>query len=121
MDKKITAIKAEHWKQVLHSYNLAQQETGISKTDWCAQNGIGIKSLFRWQRILRSEAEEQRSRQKQEIVPVQIVSYPEPGYAESASHSNIPNEIILGKDGIILRFPMSISAEYLLTMVRGIG
>lgn len=120
MDKKLNALKAEHWKQVLHRYNLARQETGISKTEWCNQNGIGVKSLYRWQKALRLEAAEQLLPVQQDIVPVEVASCPQSALQPYSAAGNTTGEITFGKNGIIIRMPTVTPPEYLLALVKGL-
>lgn len=119
MDEKLNALRAEHWKRVLHSYNLAWQETGITKAAWCMQNGIGIKSLYRWQRILRLEAADQLLPVRQDIVPVQVAPSPRTVFQSEPTSNKDVGEITVEKDGIIIRLPTSTPAEYLVTLARG--
>lgn len=51
MEKITHEVRCQQWKKII-SECLA---SGLSKTEWCRQNGISDKSFFYWQKILRRE------------------------------------------------------------------
>lgn len=54
MDPKTHELRREHWRKIIFECN--NREPGVTKREWCRSNGIGIKSLYYWQRQFRSEA-----------------------------------------------------------------
>ena len=52
MDKITHKVRCEQWTSIIKEC-LA---SGMSKTTWCREHGISVKSFFYWQRILREEA-----------------------------------------------------------------
>lgn len=46
MDQSVQRIKAARWREIVQECNRATAGEGISKADWCKQNGIAPKSLF---------------------------------------------------------------------------
>ena len=45
-------IRCQQWARIIQEC----MESGLSKTEWCRQNGISDKKFFYWQKILRREA-----------------------------------------------------------------
>lgn len=49
MDQEVNIIRTENWKRLIMEAN----RSGLSKSEWCRQNGINIKTFFYWQRKIR--------------------------------------------------------------------
>ena len=49
MDQEVNIIRIENWKRLI----LEANNSGLSKTEWCRQNNINIKTFFYWQRKVR--------------------------------------------------------------------
>lgn len=49
MDQEVNIIRIENWKHLI----LEANTSGLSKTEWCRQNNINIKTFFYWQRKIR--------------------------------------------------------------------
>ena len=56
MDKKVMDLRAANWISVFE----AQAKSGLSKHNFCKQNGIPETAFYKWQRKLRSELIEQQ-------------------------------------------------------------
>jgi hypothetical protein len=54
MDQKVTAVRAEQWRQTI--YDCINRDTDITKRQWCQENGIRYRSLMYWQHKFRMEA-----------------------------------------------------------------
>ena len=50
MDKSTMDVRMRQWADLLEK----QMQSGLSKQDWCEQNGISRQKFFRWQRKIRS-------------------------------------------------------------------
>ena len=55
MDKKVMDLRAENWASVFE----AQAKSGLSKHNFCKQNGIPETAFYKWQRRLRNQLIEQ--------------------------------------------------------------
>lgn len=49
MDQEVNIIRTENWKRLIMEAN----RSGLSKSEWCRQNDINIKTFFYWQRKIR--------------------------------------------------------------------
>ena len=52
MDRSTTEVRMAQWTKLLQQW----AESGMTKKDWCQQNGISQKSLYYWQRKIRLNA-----------------------------------------------------------------
>ena len=59
MDGKTTEIRYQQWIQVIQDWS----NSGLSKRDYCQQNGINEKKLYYYQRRIRSIITSQREQQ----------------------------------------------------------
>ena len=59
MDGKSVEIKYQQWVQVIQDWS----NSGLSKRDYCQQNGIDEKKLYYYQRRIRSIIASQREQQ----------------------------------------------------------
>ena len=59
MDGKSTEIRYQQWIQVIQDWS----NSGLSKRDYCQQNGIDEKKLYYYQRRIRSIIASQREQQ----------------------------------------------------------
>ena len=59
MDGKTTEIRYQQWIQVIQDWS----NSGLSKRDYCQQNGINEKKLYYYQRRIRSIIASQREQQ----------------------------------------------------------
>ena len=50
MDQKIMEVRTKRWIPLIAE----QANSGLSKKEWCSQNGIERTSFFRWQKRVRS-------------------------------------------------------------------
>ncbi len=51
MDKNAMQIRHENWRKIL----LECYASGLSKKQWCKENGIRSRKLYYWQKIVREE------------------------------------------------------------------
>lgn len=51
MELKAKEIRKQQWKQIITNCN----NSGISKKQWCLENGINEKSFYYYQKVLRDE------------------------------------------------------------------
>ena len=59
MDGKTVEIRNQHWVQVIQDWS----NSGLTKRDYCRQNGIDEKKLYYYQRRIRSIITSQREQQ----------------------------------------------------------
>ena len=52
MDKVSTEVRRQQWLDIVNACNAS----GLSRKDWCEQNGIKLKTFYYWQRQLRRDA-----------------------------------------------------------------
>jgi transposase-like protein len=57
MDKITSDVRRQQWLDIITACNAS----GLTKEEWCAQNGINTKTFYYWQRQLRHEALENRN------------------------------------------------------------
>ena len=77
MDKVTQQIRAERWREII----LAAANSGVTKKEWCRQNGVSLDSLYYWPHKLREQdAEAIKDQPGQDVPPVPVVS----------SHKNVP-------------------------------
>ncbi len=53
MDRNSHKVRHDRWLQILTECN--NRDQSISKTQWCQNNGVNIKSFYYWQRQFRNE------------------------------------------------------------------
>jgi len=63
MDKKVSVIRAESWERRICDMNRYIAENGVSKAEWCRQNGVKLRQLYYWQRRLREKGFQRMSAQ----------------------------------------------------------
>lgn len=51
MDKDTQQIRAERWREII----LTAANSGLTKKEWCRQNGVSLDSLYYWQHKLRKQ------------------------------------------------------------------
>lgn len=91
--------------------------SGKNKREWCSEKGIKYSTFMRWQALLRDEVAEQVMEQ-QAIVPVKI--------SPPASDTCIPDrssqqEIEIRKGELSISLPDSVSAVYILEIIKGLS
>ena len=91
--------------------------SGKNKREWCSEKGIKYSTFMRWQALLRDEVAEQVMEQ-QAIVPVKI--------APPASDARIPDrssrrETEIRKGELSISLPDSVSAAYILEIIKGLS
>jgi hypothetical protein len=52
LDKVSTEVRHQQWLDIINACNAS----GLSRKDWCEQNGIKLKTFYYWQRQLRRDA-----------------------------------------------------------------
>lgn len=96
MDQKVNIIRTENWKRLIMEAN----RSVLSKSEWCRQNDINIKTFFYWQRKIRlMEAEKVLSSSElPALCPEQKTATPPSFvdmtqlYKETASLADIPSK-----------------------------
>lgn len=69
LTKYTNDLKAQKWTEIVVNCN----ESGMSKTAWCRENNVSIKSFFYWQHKLRMKMMESSSTaQAAEIVQINL-------------------------------------------------
>lgn len=96
----ITAVKREiklrEWAEQIK----AQQESGMTVQQWCAENGVNAKTYYYHLRRVREQCVEAEPA----IVPIDVPK-------QSA-------EIHIEKNGMQITLPADVSAEMLIALVR---
>lgn len=119
METQYQRLKRSRWMELVQECN----RSGQSKRQWCLANHISYTSLCRWQKLLREELAESileaapavPATTSQAIVPVCI----QPPLA-IPTESPTASEILLEKNGLLVHLPSDISAEYLVSVIRGL-
>ena len=118
MGTQYQRLKRSRWMELVQECN----RSGQSKRQWCLANHISYTSLCRWQKLLREELAESILETapavpvaSQAIVPVCI----QPPLA-APIESPTASEILLEKNGLLVHLPSDISAEYLVSVIRGL-
>lgn len=96
MDQEVNIIRTENWKRLIMEAN----HSGLSKSEWCKQNDINIKTFFYWQRKIRlMEAEKVLSSSELPAVCPEPKTATAPAfvdmtqlYKETASPADIPSK-----------------------------
>lgn len=96
MDQEVNIIRTENWKRLIMEAN----RSGLSKSEWCRQNDINIKTFFYWQRKIRlMEAEKVLSSSELPAVCPEQKTATAPAfvdmtqlYKETASPADIPSK-----------------------------
>lgn len=71
MDRDTQRIRAERWREII----LTAVNSGLTKKEWCRQNGVSLDSLYYWQHKLREQdAEKLKDQSDQDVPQVPIVS-----------------------------------------------
>ena len=78
MDQKVTEIRYEQWRRTVSE--CINRKAGISKRQWCDENGIRYRSLMYWQRKFQQEAIE-RMDNDHSLLPGQAVQVCTPVFA----------------------------------------
>ena len=104
MESKLTKytndLKAQKWTEIVVSCN----ESGMSKTAWCRENNVSIKSFFYWQHKLRMKMIDSPSAAKAaEIVQINLQEETTIKH-EPASLSDV---IVIRKNDITVELPMT--------------
>lgn len=79
MDQKVTEIRYEQWRRTVSE--CINRKAGISKRQWCDENGIRYRSLMYWQRKFQQEAIE-RMDNDHSLLPGQAVQVCTPVFAD---------------------------------------
>lgn len=123
MSEKYYTLKKQKYLELIQECG----RSGKPKRQWCRENGIAYSTFMRWQKQLREEAAghilAQREENSAQIVPLQIQpsaaqtieALPAGSYASAARQ-----EIRIQKDGLLLILPASTSADYLVSVMRGV-
>lgn len=83
MDKITSDVRHQQWLEIIKACNAS----GLSKKEWCAQNGVNLKSFYYRQRQLRHEAQEEHSDSVPAVPEVTFAEVPVPQPATPASGS----------------------------------
>ena len=54
MNQKVAAIRTEQWRQIIQ--DCINRNAGISKRQWCRENGVRYRSFMYWQRKFQLKA-----------------------------------------------------------------
>ena len=79
MDKKINDVRRDQWRRIVSE--CLSRDPGLSKAQWCKDNGIRIRSFMYWQRKFRLEAVEQMDN-RQNTLPSRAAGTCLPAFAD---------------------------------------
>ena len=99
LTKYTNDLKAQKWTEIVVNCN----ESGMSKTAWCRENNVSIKSFFYWQHKLRMKMIESSPAAKAaEIVQINLQE-------ETISQEPVTStEVIrIRKNDVIVELPMT--------------
>jgi transposase len=83
--KQRNPVKERFWRRTVRQW----QKSGLSVRAFCSQEGLSEPSLYAWRRTLK-----QRDAEAMALVPVRVVSEPEPAAADPADAVGL--ELVLG-------------------------
>ena len=75
MDKSTMDVRMRQWADLLEK----QMQSGLSKQEWCEQNGISRQKFFRWQRKIRSFVLQETEQGNDRSLPVKQMADANPG------------------------------------------
>ena len=114
MESKLTKytndLKMQKWTGIVVNCN----ESGMSKTAWCRENNVSIKSFFYWQHKLRMKMIDSSPTTKATEI-VQINLHGETIRQKSAEPSDV---IVIRKNGVTVELPMTESTVE--SVIRGL-
>lgn len=93
MDKITSDVRRKQWLDIISACNAS----GLTKKDWCKQNGINIKSFYYWQRQLRRDAHDEQNTSLPSVPEVTFaeIAVPSPAGPEADSAIDFhPNAVI---------------------------
>lgn len=114
MSDEYRSLKKQHYLNLIREC----ARSGKNKREWCSENEIKYSTYMRWEKLLRDEVAGQLM-EKQSIVPVRIAP-PVLKSAERCSEWAADGEISIEKGAVTIRFPASVSADYLVRVIKGI-
>lgn len=79
MNQKVAAIRTEQWRQIIQ--DCINRNPGISKRQWCRENGVRYRSFMYWQRKFQLEELEKLNSNKPTL-PAQPVSSDAPAFVD---------------------------------------
>ena len=91
--------------------------SGKNKREWCSEKGIKYSTFMRWQALLRDEVAEQVMEQ-QAIVPVKIAP---PSCGTRIPDRSSRQEVEIRKGELSISLPNSVSAAYILEIIKGLS
>ena len=106
-------LKKQHYLSLISEC----AHSGKNKRQWCSENGIKYATFMRWQALLRDEVAGQVMEQ-QAIVPVKIAP---PAPVNSIPADATPTEIHIRKGEVSVTLPSSLSAAYILEIIKGLS
>lgn len=78
MDESTHKIRIQQWMKTIQDWSTS----GMSKQQWCAENGVSIRKFYYWQRIIRQELYE-ATESVTDMVPVNNeIAIPVPKFVE---------------------------------------
>lgn len=104
-------IKSKKWAEIVMNCNAS----GISKTAWCRENNVSLKSFFYWQHKLRLSMINQAERESAAEI-VQINLQDESPLMKPATASD---KIIVRKNDIEIELPMT--CEAIESVIKGLA
>lgn len=106
-------LKKQHYLSLISEC----AHSGKNKRQWCSENGIKYATFMRWQALLRDEVAGQVMEQ-QAIVPVKIAP---PAPVNSIPADAASTEIHIRKGEVSVTLPSSLSAAYILEIIKGLS
>ncbi len=104
-------VKQQQWARRVAAF----ERSGLSRRTWCAARGLAAHSLDYWRQRLHERPARAGSRSKS-LIPIVVRSS-----VDSPVPSSSPMVEIVLPGGVRLRAPISTDAQWLASLVRGLG
>jgi putative transposase len=120
MDKITHNIRLAKWLKIVQECT----SSGLTKREWCLQNGIDSRIYYYWQRKVRIEAHTGTKLITPKQPPAKAfveLSVPRNEIPVSQPKGENPSDIIIIKDAITINIKNSASPELLQVVLQGLS
>lgn len=66
MDKIAHEVRAQEWISIIQAW----RSSGLTKKQWCEENGVSLRQFFYWQKNIREELYTEMKKKETGVVPV---------------------------------------------------
>jgi hypothetical protein len=83
MDSNVTEIRMQQWFELIQAWS----SSGVSKRQWCAENGVSPRKFYYWQNQIRKKLYGDMASKKETAMTVRELNLPEAVAPELAASS----------------------------------